>query len=397
MLRFVCPCGRQLQAREEDVGKKARCPSCGEVMTIPAEADEPAPKRGPPRLPDTVQEDRPRKSASRRDRDDEDDYDDYDDERPRRKRRRSSYEQPNSTKATVALILGVGSFCLPILPAIPAVILGILALREIGASRDRLGGKGLAITGLVTGCVSMIVWAAAGVLLMPVYDRIGEAKARQQDANNLKQLAIAMHNYHDSMGTFPNAVAYRTKDGQPGLSWRVAILPYIEQEGLFRSFKLDEPWDSLHNVALLAKMPKTYRHPRQRDDPASGLTHYQVFSGEGALFELPGVHPGHKPGMPIPGMAPPGVMQRGFPLHAITDGTSNTLLIATAQTPVPWTKPDDLPFDLRGPLPPLGGLYSRGSNVVMADAAVRWIDPNTPEPTLRAFITRHGGEVVNWP
>src|SRR5262245_59728137 len=80
---------------------------------------------------------------------------------------------------------------------------------------------------------------------------------RRTSQNNLKMVRLAMHNFHDAMGRFPAATAY-AKNGKPLLSWRVAILPYIEEDALYRQFKLDEPWDSPHNKKLIAKMPKIY-------------------------------------------------------------------------------------------------------------------------------------------
>jgi RNA polymerase sigma factor (sigma-70 family) len=82
---------------------------------------------------------------------------------------------------------------------------------------------------------------------------------RARSMNNLKQILLAMHNYHDANGNMPHDIT--DKDGKPMLSWRVAILPYIEQDNLFKQFKLDEPWDSDHNKKLLALMPSTYRTP----------------------------------------------------------------------------------------------------------------------------------------
>src|SRR5262249_50595397 len=60
-------------------------------------------------------------------------------------------------------------------------------------------------------------------------------------ANNLKQIGVAFHNYLSNHGAFPASAIYG-KDGKPLLSWRVALLPYLEQEALYREFKLDEPW-----------------------------------------------------------------------------------------------------------------------------------------------------------
>src|SRR5882672_4340583 len=80
----------------------------------------------------------------------------------------------------------------------------------------------------------------------------GDAKTLATASNDLKQLALAMHNYHSAYGQLPPA-AVRDKNGKLLLSWRVLILPYIEQDNLFKEFKLEEPWDSDHNKKLIAK------------------------------------------------------------------------------------------------------------------------------------------------
>ena len=84
-----------------------------------------------------------------------------------------------------------------------------------------------------------------------------EDAARQQSINNLKHLSLAMHNCMDSYGQFPPAALY-SKDGKPLLSWRVLLLPYLDQRELYEQFKLDEPWDGPTNKKLVAKMPAIY-------------------------------------------------------------------------------------------------------------------------------------------
>ena len=165
-------------------------------------------------------------------------------------------------------------------------------------------------------------------------------------------------------------------DGTPLLSWRVLLLPYIEQQDLFDEFRLDEPWDSEHNIRLLPRMPATYAPPpgkRSKVPPYHTVHH--VFVGPGTPFE------GCK-----------GIQLRGdFP-----DGTSDTFLIVEAGPPVPWTKPDDLPYDPDGPLPDLRPLFKDGFRAGLCDGSVRFIPRETSEATLRAAITRNGGERLDW-
>src|SRR5438477_510375 len=130
-----------------------------------------------------------------------------------------------------------------------------------------------------------------------------------------------MHNYHDTYRHFPPQ-ALTDKNGKPLLSWRVAILPFIEQDNLYRQFKLNEPWDSEHNKKLLETMPKVYASVNA-NTKEKFETFYQVFVGKGTVFE-----PGEKISFP-----------------QIPDGTSNTLMAVEAGDSVPWTKPEDLVFD----------------------------------------------------
>ena len=89
-----------------------------------------------------------------------------------------------------------------------------------------------------------------------------EAAIRAQCTNNEKQIALALHNYHDQHNSFPPAFS-QGKDGKPLLSWRVLILPFLDQQqALYDQFHLDEAWDSPHNRTLIAKMPAVLSLPR---------------------------------------------------------------------------------------------------------------------------------------
>lgn len=203
-------------------------------------------------------------------------------------------------------------------------------------------------------------------------ERQGQVSEKTHSANNLKELALAMHNYADTHHHLPPAAIY-SKDGKPLLSWRVAILPYIEQDHLYRQFKLDEPWDSDHNKKLLLeKMPKVFA-PVRGAKQDSHVTYYQVFTGSGTIFEG----------------------TKGIKFADITDGTSNTILIAEAGDAVPWTKPADLPYAADKPLPKLGGLFADGFNVAFADGSTLFIRKKFDEETLRLAITRNDGKEVN--
>jgi Protein of unknown function (DUF1559) len=179
-----------------------------------------------------------------------------------------------------------------------------------------------------------------------------------------------LHNYHDTHGRLPPAVVY-SEDGTPLYSWRVLILPFIEQQALYDQFKLDEPWDSPNNIRLLEKMPSTFAPPRGKANKTPRYhTVCHVFVGPGAAFEG----------------------REGFRLKDFLDGTSNTILIVEAGEPTPWTKPDELIYDPNGPLPELKCPFKDGFRAAMADGSARFLSKGISERSLRAAITRNAND-----
>jgi hypothetical protein len=220
-------------------------------------------------------------------------------------------------------------------------------------------------------------YASSGVLvglLLPAVQASREAARRMSSSNNLKQILLAFHNYHDAYRNFPAAIQ-RDPQGQPLLSWRVAILPFIEQAELYNEFHLDEPWDSEHNIRLLDRMPSIYADPSLPLPP--GMTIYQVPVGEGLLFD---------PSAPVR-------------FAQITDGTSNTIAAfeANAEVAVPWTKPADAKIDPTNPLAAMAKHRAGGFNVGLADGSVRFISSQIDPQMFWALLTRAGGEVVQIP
>jgi RNA polymerase sigma factor (sigma-70 family) len=194
---------------------------------------------------------------------------------------------------------------------------------------------------------------------------------RARSLNNCKYFGLAINNYaiqHDNR--FPPA-AIRDRDGKPLLSWRVAILPCIDEEALYREFHLDEPWDSPHNRTLLTRMPALYA-PVVPGKESKDSTYYQVFVGKGTLFED----------------------DRGATITSIRDGAAWTLAVVEGARPVPWTRPDDLPYDKDQPLPALGGQFEKGFSGVFADGSARFFSKDLDPAIIRALITRDGGEVI---
>jgi hypothetical protein len=221
----------------------------------------------------------------------------------------------------------------------------------------------------------VIVW-----IVVPMFGKVDEVGPWHVSSWNLFDIANAMHDYANHHGTFPPAVVY-DKQGKPLYSWRVLLLPYLKEQALYSQFKLHEPWDSPNNKPLLAQMPHVYRTPSQYQRNEPYATHYQVFTGGGAIFE-----------------ASPKAHLLSFKDIIAADGMNKTLLVVEAAEPVLWTKPEDLPYSPDRSLPQLGGLFVRkGFHAMMADGGTRWFSMDMDEETIRAMITWNGGETVKLP
>ena len=293
-------------------------------------------------------------------------------------------------------------------------------------------------------------------LLLPAVQKVREAAARMKCSNNLKQIGIAAHNFHDVNGKLPNAYDART-----GLSWHVLILPFVEQDNLYKLFDMTNASTSHAIVGRndphgLVKIP-TYQCP------SSPLTE-QAFGApnntNGDSDRIPGNSSGRPAAIahyfgvngprgtnPATGAAYPtgtathegvpaatsGMFQRdgNNNLTGITDGTSNTIMVAemswvspqygtryrtwvrggeeyagvvagrpsfvvsgknvtnainsifTANVIVPY---NDLPF---------GSMHSGGMNAAFGDGSIRFLRQSLDMATYRALASKNGGEVVS--
>jgi hypothetical protein len=387
-IRFTCTCGKELQAREEHAGRTTRCPACGTEQVIPGSTTEnvqsqrePGARREFTEEDTNVRAERAAPSGGRRRNEEEED--DFEERRDR------PVAKGTSGKAWASLILGIMSFGCTLITGIPAVVLGIWSLSNIGSSQGRLKGTGLAISGIILGALGSLLIGPALLIavLIPAVQKVREAAGRITSTNNLRQIGLAMHNYNDTHGhippgnfkaQFPVGGALTANYGNKGLSWRVALLPYLEQDNLYNEFHLDEPWDSPHNKTLLTRIPKIYQHPSA--DPvktAAGFTHYRAFVGPGTAFDPTAGH-----NIKIPD---------DFP-----DGVGNTLLVVEAADPIEWTRPEteDFQYEPSKPLPKLGAFWTSGTAALMGDATVQFLKKDISEQTLRALITRNGNDVI---
>ena len=206
--------------------------------------------------------------------------------------------------------------------------------------------------------------AAATEIIEKVRKEMHEAKLTK----SLKELALAVHDYHDANGFLPPA-AITDKSDKPLLSWRVALLPYIGEGKLYNEFRLDETWDSDHNKKLLEKMPAVFAPPGSQASK-DHETPYQALVGKGTVFD------GTK-----------------LTLVQITDGTSNTILFVEAKKGVPWTKPEDLPVNSDKLTSKLGGGVEGKFMAAMCDGSVHFFPLTMKEETLRIWAMRNSGQV----
>jgi hypothetical protein len=218
-------------------------------------------------------------------------------------------------------------------------------------------------------------------LLLPAVQAARMAARRMEGSNNLRQIALAMHNYHDTWGGLP--AAYNTdKEGKPLLSWRVHILPYIEEAALYDEFHLDEPWDSEHNIKLVEMMPKVYAAPGSRAE--HGNTNYVTIRHKDSMIQPPKEADNGKPNV------------IGSRLDDVLDGTANTIMVVEAadERAVPWTKPDDFVPDDMKPIAGLVGLRRGGFNAALGDGSVQLISEALDDEVLLWLFQRGDGNVI---
>jgi prepilin-type processing-associated H-X9-DG protein len=227
----------------------------------------------------------------------------------------------------------------------------------------------MAVIGLILGGLGTVVGLGGGYY---AYTRVGMAQERIKDQNNMRIIGLAMHNQNDSMGKLAGPYTLDNA-GEPntGLSWRVGMLPYIEEAPLYQRFNRRESWDSATNKPLSNTPIRSYTTPFNSGG-GSTQTPYRVFYGGGALFNEDG-----KP-----------VRMWGD----VTDGLSNTIMVVHAREQVPWAAPQDFKYSDTTPLPALGHPSAPGGfNVLMADGSVRFVSNTVSERTLRLLITRADG------
>lgn len=212
-------------------------------------------------------------------------------------------------------------------------------------------------------------------LLLPAVQQAREAARRTQCANNLKQIGLALHNYHDTYGTFPPAVTY-SADGQPLHSWRVLILPFLGEQMLYSRYNLNEPWDGPNNSQLQSQMPPVYACPSNPTGTISGLTNYAGVAGPGTVFSD----------------------GKAASLREIKDGTANTLIVGESGTSgIPWMEPRDIDvsqFPTLGMPLGFGSSHFGGAQFLFCDGSVRFLSISINGQTFHDLCTKDGGETI---
>jgi hypothetical protein len=333
MLVFACPsCGAKLQMSDDLAGKKVRCASCQGVVTAPlhsegsdairADAAPAAPSAASPTAVTAASKPRSSKAGAA--------VADEPEDRPRRR------GDGGKAAAAVGAGLGIGT--------VLAVVGGLLAVLCL------CGGGGIAVA-----------------LLLPAVQKVREASARVETSNHMKMIGIACHNFHDVNRTLPSPKM--TVPQSADLSWRVSLLPYMDQINVFNALDKNAAWDNPRNQQLLSPMPMPYHHVLREPEKKGTDTLFQYFTGPKTLWPNP---------------------TDKMSLIKITDGTSNTFMFAEAASGVPWTKPADMAIQPGQPLP----LPPDRFMACMCDGSVRMvIRSRAPDPVLHLYIDPNDGQL----
>lgn len=231
---------------------------------------------------------------------------------------------------------------------------------------------------MLAAVVMLLIVGAAGIAIVQVGGttaaRLRAGRTRIASIQNLEKIAQALNAYAADHGAYP-APAIRDGNGKALLSWRVLILPYLDEVELYDQFDLDAPWDSVQNQQVTyGEMPSVYRHP----DSDSWATEsvYHMVTGDGTLFPTSG---------------PLG------PKQAI-DGAAKTILLVESHSSSIWTEPIDLNYAASGGTinsasgTDLGGVTAGGVCVVTVDGRGHFLSELTAPMTVHSLVTPQGGE-----
>ncbi|QEG43849.1 DUF1559 domain-containing protein [Roseimaritima ulvae] len=227
-------------------------------------------------------------------------------------------------------------------------------------------GLVLLIIGLVAIPVMLVCGGILVALLLPAVQAGREAARRMACSNNMKQIGLAMHNYHDAYGSFPPAYTV-DESGQRLHSWRTLILPFMEQQALHESIDFSKPWDDPANQMAANTMIPAYACPSSAIDPT--MTSYVAVVDPSAVMSG----------------------TDGIKIRAILDGTSNTIMVTevASEDAVPWMSPNDISMPAFVNMAASGrGNHPGGGNVLFCDGSVQFMTENTDANVRSSLVTR---------
>jgi hypothetical protein len=327
MLEFPCPhCGARLQFPLQQTGGHGRCPSCKRNIAAPL---------------------------------------------PRHTSEAITADAPVARAATTTAITPD-----QVLPQYPTA-----RIRRRTPAPDREKQELLASLRGRVGCVPAIVLTILGglalfCLIWPACQLVNQAANRSQTASHMKEIGLACHRYQDMHKMLPTPKMILPKGKKEvELSWRVSILPFLDEQAQFDLFDRSKGWGSPGNAAVAKPMPSVFDDPmRVATNAKRPSTYFQYFTGPDTLW---------------PGNA--ALLSQDIP-----DGESNTFLFAESATAVPWSKPADMivrpdqPLPLPAP-PAEGGIWFVAC---FADGTVRFLQTSTSEATSRLLINPRDGAPV---
>jgi len=218
-------------------------------------------------------------------------------------------------------------------------------------------------------------WEELASALKPAIDKARRAAEIVRQQNDLRQIGLALHNYHDAIGQFPPSreqPAWFDEEGGPKLTWRVHILPYLEESELYNMIELKESADSEQNKPLLAATPKPF--VGRLGDSAGGKTPFVRLSGPDTMYPM---------------------KKLGF--AGVLDGLANTIMVVNlpAGKEISWLKTTDLPFDPDKPLEGIWPIPEEGLQVLLGDGSTRIVSPDVDPGVFKALITPAGFETID--
>ncbi len=238
------------------------------------------------------------------------------------------------------------------------------------SSPSSSGTSVVTIVGIVLACLFVCFLVCGGILAalaLPAVSAAREAARRMQCSNNLKQIALALHNYESVYRSLPPAYTVDA-DGNRLHSWRTLLLPFIEQKTLYLQLDLTKPWNDPVNVNLTSTEIPTFRCPSSKITP--GMTTYQIIVA---------------PNSPFPGSTP-------LKFQDIKDGLSKTLFAVETDDAdaVPWAEPKD--HSLQSFMSSMNPSHLGGRNAAFMDGSVRFLSVDMNSQTASGLITINGND-----